>query len=88
MTEETLDCVAVLIEVFVENPASRGGFPTGNNWFCARPSDGVHGALPIITFVRKDIVGLQTIQQRLNLSDIIALTAGQNDADRVAKGIR
>lgn len=43
--------------------------------------------LAVITLVGQDVVCPQSIEQTLDLGDVVAFTAGQDEADRVTQSV-
>lgn len=85
--EQAFDQVALFAEFAIKaSPRCRSG-PARHDGPRACGGDGVHRALAIIAFVGKDMAGLQAVEQRLDLGDVVALAAGQEEADRVPQGV-
>ena len=87
LAEEALDEVPILVDCSVEGAPTGGCGSSRNDWFCSGRSDGVHGALAVISFVCQDIASLQPLEQPLDLGDVIAFSTCQNEADWIAKRI-
>ena len=80
--EEALDEVALFVERGIEG-AARGGAPAARDYRDGAGSgDGVQRALPVIALVGEDEAGADAIEQRFDLGDVVALAAGQQDAQR------
>lgn len=64
-----------------------GGRPAWHDGCRACGCDGVERALTVIAFVGYNMARLQPVKQRLDLGDVVALAAGQDEADRIAKRV-
>lgn len=87
LAEEALDQVAVLVDCGVEATPTSGCGSTRDDRFCSGCSDSVHGALTIVALVSQHMVCRQPFEQPFDLRDVIALTAGQNEAHGIAERI-
>ena len=85
--EEALDQIAIPVDCRIETSPCCGCYPTGHDGFCSRRSDGIHGALTVIALVGEDMTRFEASQKRLDLRDVIALAACQNEPDWVAQGV-
>jgi hypothetical protein len=87
LAEEAFDQVAILVDDGVEGaPFGRDGSARDDR-FCSCGCDGVHSPLPIVTLVRQNVNRLQAFKKRLDLGDVVALAAGQDEANRIAQRI-
>lgn len=87
LVEEAFDEITFFVEMGVEAAPLRGCSAPRDDWFCAAGGDGVHGALPVISLVRENMSGLQSVEQAFDLGDVVALSACQEEADRVTQSI-
>lgn len=87
LAEEALNQVAVLVDCGVEATPTCGCGSTRNDRFRPRRCDGVHGALAVITLVSQHMARRQTIEEPLDLGDVIAFPASQNEANGIAQRI-
>jgi hypothetical protein len=85
--EEALDEVAFLIEGGIEAAPLSGGFASRNDGDGDGAVDGTDGALPVIGFVCHDVARIQAIEQWFDLGDVVALTTGEDEANRTTQGI-
>jgi hypothetical protein len=87
LAEEALDQVAILVDGGIEAAPFGGDGPARDDGLCAAGRNGVHGPLPIVTLVRQNVTCLQTFKKRLDLGDVVALAAGQDEANGIAQCI-
>lgn len=87
LVEEAFDEITVFVEMRVEAAPLRGCSASRDDRLCAAGGDGVHGALPVISLVRDNMSGPQSVEQAFDLGDVVALSAGQEEADRVAQSV-
>lgn len=87
LVEEAFDQITVFIEGCVEGSPSCGNLSSRDDRPCARRGDRIHGASAIIAFVGEDMVCAQPSEKPLDLGDVVALAAGQNEANRVAQSV-
>ena len=85
--EEALDQVALFIEGGIEASPGRCGSAPRYDGDGAGCGDSLDRALPVIALVGKDEAGLDAGEQRLDLGDVVALAAGEEDPDRQAKRV-
>lgn len=87
LTEEALDQIAVFIDDGVKAAPCGGSGSARNDGFCTSCGDGIHGALAVITFVSQNMARFQPVEERLNLGNVIAFSARQDEANGIAKRI-
>ena len=88
LSEEVFDQVPGLVEVFVEGAWCRSGFPRWDHRRLARLGQRrEHPLVGIEGLVGNEGVRLQPGQKGIRSGQIVLLTAGEMEADRVAKGI-
>ena len=95
LTEEALDQIALFVDRGIKAAPCRGCGAARDDRFCACGGDGIHSPLPVITpfdfaqdrLVSQNMTGLQPVEQRLDLRDVVALAACQDEADGVAQGV-
>lgn len=85
--EEALDEVALLVEDRIEGPPRDGAGSARNDGNGSGGGDGIDGTLPVIAFVSEDEAGPDAIEQGFDLSDVVALAACQEDANRQAERV-
>lgn len=83
--KEALDQVAMLVSMLIEGALLLAAGARWNNDLGRHPGDLLQKRIGIERFVRDDGIGLQPLQQGGSLSDVMALTAGQNKARQIAK---
>ena len=77
LAEEAFDEVAFPVERCIEGSARGGGLAAWDDRDSATRSGGIDSALGIITLVGEDEAGADAVEQRFDLSDVVALAAGQ-----------
>src|SRR3546814_201646 len=87
LVEEAFDEITFFVEMGVEAAPLRGCSAPRDDWLCAAGGDGAHGALPVISLVRENMSGLQSVEQAFDLGDVVALSACQEEADRVTQSV-
>jgi len=87
LVEEAFDQITVFVEGCVEGSPRCGNRPSRDDRLCARSGDRIHGASAIIAFVGQNMVRTQSSEERVDLGDVVAFAAGQNEADRVAQSV-
>lgn len=87
LAEEAFDQIAVLVYRCIKASPTGGCGSARDDRFCASGGDGIHGALAVIAFVSQNMPCLQPIEERLNLGNVIAFPARQNEANGVAQRI-
>lgn len=87
LAEEALDQIAVFVDRGVEASPTCGCGASRNDGFCAGGGYSIHSPLPIIAFVCQNMTGFQAVKQRFDLRDVVALAAGQDEANGVAERI-
>lgn len=87
LVEEAFDQIAVFVERGVKASPLGGCGAAWDDGLGSGCRNGMHGTLAVIALVGEDMVGPQSIEQPLDLGDVVAFTAGQDKADRVAKSI-
>ena len=80
-SEEALDAVASFVDRSIEGTFCDGGDPIGDDGDGVAGNDRIRFSSCIIGFVGQNEVGLKAMEQSLDLGDVIAFTAGQQDAD-------
>ena len=85
--EQAFDQIALFVELAIEASPCRGRGSARHDGHRACGGDGVHRPLTIIALVGKDVAGLQALEQRLDLGDVVALAAGQEEAERIPQGV-
>ena len=85
--EETLDQVPGFVAVPIDLPFVVAVGTRRDIRLCPLFLDNLHQGITVIPFVRRDGMGRDANHQRLPLADIGNLPTGQQNADRVAKGI-
>lgn len=83
--EEAFDEVALLVEDGIERAARGGGLAARDDGDGARGGGGIDGALGVIALIGEYEAGADAVEQGLDLSDVVALAAGEDDANRQAE---
>ena len=87
LVEEALDQIAVFVERGIEGSPLRGCGSARDNGLGTAGGDGSHGTPTVIALVGQDMICPQPIEQSLDLGDVVALSASQDEAHRVAQSI-
>ena len=87
LAEEAFDQIAVFIDRRIKASPTGGCDSARDDRFCASGGDSIHGALAVIAFVSQNMPCLQPIEEGLNLGNVIAFSARQNEANGVAQRI-
>jgi hypothetical protein len=87
LVEEAFDQIAIFVESGIEGSPLRGCGPARDNGPRTAGGDGIHSTPTVIALVGQDMVCPQPIEQPLDLGDVVALSASQDEADRIAQGI-
>ncbi len=73
LVEEALDEVALFVEIGVVGRNASAGSIEGNDSLSLGMGDGAAEVIGVIGLIGEDVLGGQTIDQRLGLGDIVAL---------------
>ena len=79
LTKEAFDQIAIPIDCGVEAAPTGGCGSAWNDRLCPGSGDGVHGvhgALTVIAFVGQHMASLQSIEQTLDLGNVVTFAAG------------
>ena len=87
LAKEALDQIAILVDRGIKGAPLCCRGSAWDDGFCSCRRDSVHGTLAIITLVGQHMTCPQTIEQALDLGDVIAFAARQDEADGIAKRI-
>ncbi len=87
LAEEALDQVAILVDCCVKATPLGGCGSTRNDGLCSGCCDSVHGTPTVIALVGQNMTCRQPFEQSLDLGDVVAFAAGQDEANRIAQGI-
>ncbi len=87
LAEEAFDQIAVFIDRCIKASPIGGCGSARDDRFCASGGDSIHGVLAVMAFISQNMAHLQPDEEGLNLSNVIAFTAGQNEANGVAQRV-
>ena len=87
LAEEALGQISVLVDRGVKGAPLSGRGAARDDGFCSSRRDCIHGTLAIVTFVGEHMICGHPFEQGLDLRNVVALAAGQDEADRIAQRI-
>src|SRR3972149_3109825 len=87
LVEEPLDQIAVLVNLLVVDDGLRPGAVRRHYGLGPGGSDRVAEAIGVVTLVGEQLLERQPADEILGLSDVVHMTRGEDEAERVAKRI-
>lgn len=87
LAKEAFDQIAVLVDYGIEAAPFGGCGSAWHDGFCAASGNSIHRPLPVIAFVGENMPCLQPVKQQLDLRDVVALPARQDEANGVAQRV-
>ncbi len=87
LVDESLDQIALFVEVLVVRDGSRAGAVRRDDRLGARVRNGGSKAIGVIALVSEQVFEGEAADQALCLADIGDLACRQNEADRIAKSV-